>query len=119
MKKQSLNSLSDLDQLVYATDPNILPQDQKPDLEAEPFSDVRQNLKITLDRKHRGGKSVTLVYGFVGSEGDLERLGKALKAKCGCGGAIKNGEILIQGDHIAKIIEYLTAQGHKIRKVGG
>ncbi len=78
----------------------------------------RQNLRVWLDRKQRAGKVVTLVRGFVGTEEDLAELARLLKTRCGVGGAAKEGEILIQGDHRERIVEILLKAGYSCKKAG-
>lgn len=102
--------------VVFSTNPDFQYQYEKEKVH-ETLSLQKQNLKVMLDKKQRGGKVVTLIAGFVGMEKDIQELGRKLKIKCGVGGSVKDGEIIIQGDFRDRIVSLLTAEGYKARKV--
>jgi translation initiation factor 1 len=95
---------------VYSTDPNFSFQEENK--HAETIAPVRQKLKVRLDTKHRAGKAVTLIENFIGTNEDLEVLGKKLKNFCGTGGSAKDGEIIIQGDQREKLMQWLIKNGY-------
>lgn len=103
--------------MVYSTNPDYQYETSE-EAEVETLEPARQELRVWLDRKQRGGKVVTLVKGFVGREEDLQALAKLLKTKCGVGGATKEGEILIQGDHRDRVVELLLKSGYRCKKAG-
>lgn len=104
--------------VVFSTNPDFKFENNSQD-EQETLPPGKQNLKVQLDKKKRAGKSVTLVTGFSGTEADLNALGKLLKTKCGVGGTVKDGEILIQGDFVVRVMEILKNEGYKVKRVGG
>ncbi len=104
--------------VVFSTNPDFS-YDGEPEEKKVTLPPGQQKLIVMRDRKKRKGKTVTLVSGFSGSEEDLTALGKMLKTRCGVGGTVKDGEILIQGDFCSRILEILTAEGYKVRRSGG
>jgi translation initiation factor 1 len=104
--------------VVYSTNPEFqYRKDEKQEQETLPPS--QQKLIVSLDKKQRKGKSVTLIVGFIGKEDDLKELGKKLKTKLGVGGSAKDGEILIQGDFRERVMEMLKADGYQAKRSGG
>ena len=113
MAKNKFQSLSGI---VFSTDPNFkIEEDTQPE---ETLLPAQQLLKIKLDTKHRAGKAVTLITGFIGKTEDCEELGKKLKNQCGTGGSVKDNEIIVQGDHREKVLQWLLKNGYtKAKKV--
>jgi len=110
-KKEKVN-------IVYSTNPNFQFQfDEEEEIQTLPKA--QQKLYVSIDRKQRAGKEVTLVEGFVGTDEDLKELGKMLKSKCGVGGTAKDNEILIQGNFKEKIFDLLVKEGYSVKKKGG
>jgi translation initiation factor 1 len=103
--------------MVYSTGSGGNLNDNEDDQETLPANE--QLLYVSLDRKQRKGKEVTLVEGFVGAADDLSELARKLKSKCGVGGNAKDGEIIIQGNKRDKVIELLEADGYKTKRKGG
>ncbi len=104
--------------VVFSTNPDFQYENNQEE-SADTLPPQQQNLMVFLDKKNRKGKSVTLISGFVGKVEDLKELGKLLKSKCGVGGSIKDGEILIQGNFCDRIIEILKSEGFKVKRSGG
>jgi translation initiation factor 1 len=101
--------------LVYSTDPNFKLEEEQQE-EQETLLPEEQKIKIKLEKKHRGGKTVTLIENFVGTDADKQELGKKLKTSCGTGGSVKEGEILVQGDNRDKVLQWLLKNGYKNSK---
>lgn len=95
---------------VYSTDPNF--QFEQENESTETLPPAQQKLRVILDKKHRAGKAVTLITGFIGTNEDLEDLGKKLKNFCGTGGAVKDGEAIVQGDQRDKVLQWLLKNGY-------
>ena len=104
--------------VVYSTNPDYN-YEMNEEEEQTTLPSAQQRLRVQLDRKNRGGKVVTLVTGFVGTDNDLKELGKLLKSKCGVGGSAKDGEIIVQGDFKQRVIELLKSEGYKQTKPVG
>lgn len=110
-KKEKVN-------IVYSTNPDFQFQfDEEEEIQTLPKA--QQKLYVSIDRKQRAGKEVTLIEGFVGTDEDLKELGKMLKSKCGVGGTAKDNEILIQGNFKEKIFDLLLKEGYSVKKKGG
>jgi len=112
MSKKKLNSFGGL---VYSTDPDFKLPQEDPGEEQTP-DPSQQKLRIRLDTKHRAGKAVTLVEGFIGTTADREDIGKKLKSFCGTGGSVKDGDIIVQGDNRDKVLLWLQKNGYKLAK---
>ncbi len=110
------NDWKDRLNVVYSTNPDFR-YEISGEEEAETLPPARQQLRISLDKRNRNGKSVTLITGFIGKEDDLKELAKMLKTKCGVGGSCKDAEILIQGDFRTKILEILQTSGYRAKVI--
>lgn len=110
-KKQRIN-------VVYSTNPNFSYESEE-ETEQETLAPGEQTLYVSIDKKQRAGKEVTLVEGFIGSDEDLKELGKMLKSKCGVGGTAKDGEIIVQGNFRDKVMDLLLKEGYKVKRKGG
>lgn len=114
---KKISSLEDLGGFVFSTNENF-EFDSNPENE-ETLAPKHQRLEAHLDKKNRGGKVATIIKGFQGNEEDLKTLGKILKTKCGVGGAVKDNEIIIQGNFRDKVIQILQSEGYNVKRVGG
>ena len=101
--------------IVYSTNPDFRSEEEEKEEVATPEK-RQQKLRVSIEKKGRGGKTVTVVSGFTGSEDNLKELGKLLKTKCGVGGSVKDGDILIQGEFRQRIIDLLKEEGYSQTK---
>jgi len=114
---KKINSLDSLGGFVFSTNKDF--EFDNNDEQQETPANSEQRLEAHLDKKNRGGKVATVIKGFKGSDDDLKTLAKQLKTLCGVGGSAKDGEIIIQGNFRDKIMDFLTKEGFKIKRVGG
>jgi len=106
-------NIPDINGFVFSTNPDFNFQNEGSGSSGT-LPPGKQRLRIVLDTRHRGGKTVTAILGFVGKPEDLELLGKKIKQFCGTGGAVKDGQILIQGDQTIKVRTFLGKEGYRI-----
>jgi len=116
MAKKKIGSFSDLGGFVFSTDDKFAPSSEE---KTETLPNQQQHLEAHFSNKGRGGKTVTVIKGFEGTDEALKTLSKSLKTKCGVGGSIKDGEIIIQGKYRDKIIELLKKDNYNVKRVGG
>ncbi|MDA3890330.1 MAG: translation initiation factor [Salinivirgaceae bacterium] len=118
MAKKNKQDWKDRLNVVYSTNTDFnYEHDQEEEEETLPAN--KQNLKVSIDKKQRKGKAVTLIEGFVGTDEDLKNVAKTLKTKCGVGGSAKDGEIMVQGEFKQKVADILSNLGYKVKQVGG
>ena len=97
--------------VVYSTNPDFKYTTDEQE-KSETLPKQQQKLRVSIEKNHRGGKTVTIVRNFIGSDEDMKELGRMLKTRCGVGGSTKHGEILIQGDFKQRVIEILKQEGY-------
>ena len=97
--------------VVYSTNPDFQYTTDEEEL-VETLPKQQQKLRVSIEKNHRGGKTVTLVKNFVGSDDDLKELARLLKTRCGVGGSAKDGEIIVQGDFKPRVVEILKQEGY-------
>lgn len=114
---KKISSLEDLGGFVFSTNKEFEFENDKES--EETIANNKQRLEAHLDKKNRAGKVATIIKGFQGNDEDLKTLGKMLKTKCGVGGAVKDKEIIIQGNFRDKIMEILKTEGYNVKRIGG
>ena len=105
------NDWKDRLNIVYSTNPDFQYSTDEME-ENETLPKQQQKLRVSIEKNHRGGKTVTIVRNFIGTSDDIKELGKLLKTKCGVGGSTKDGEILVQGEFKEKVVEILKKEGY-------
>ncbi len=103
-----------INNIVFSTASNWEPEVENNDVDT--LAPAEQKLRVRYETKHRGGKKVTVVEGFIGKDEDLQTLGRTLRQQCGVGGSAKDGDILVQGNVVSKVVEILKNQGYKQTK---
>lgn len=118
------NTSSSLGSLVYSTDTGrVCPGCRQPvgsctcRQAAVPKGDGV--VRVSLQTKGRGGKSVTLVKGLALNAHELDVLGKQLRSACGAGGTVKDGVVEVQGSHVDTLLAALHKLGHSGKRAGG
>lgn len=119
MAKKKKIGLEELGGLVFSTNNELEEEMHNNGQEEEVIEPKEQALEAHFSNKGRGGKTVTVIKGYIGPEKELDALGKRLKKYCGVGGSVKNGEIIIQGDLREKIMSLLKKEGYTVKRVGG
>ena len=111
MAKNKFNSSG----IVYSTNPDFRPEEEltEKEISLQPF---KQKIRVKLETKHRAGKAVTVIDGFLGNEDEKIELGKKLKTYCGTGGSVKDGEIIVQGDNRDKVVAWFHKNGYTAAK---
>ena len=116
MAKKKIGNLSDLGGFVFSTNDSFDPSEEN---DNDTLANNQQQLEAHFSNKGRGGKTVTVVKGFIGNDTDLKALAKLLKSKCGVGGSAKDGEIIIQGNYRDKVMEILKKENYNVKRIGG
>ena len=106
------NKNKHLQGVVYSTDPQFKYESGEEE-HKDTLDHQKQQLRVRIEKQHRGGKTVTVIDGFIGKEEDRQALGKLLKQKCGSGGSVKDGLILIQGEMKERVVKLLHELGFK------
>lgn len=101
--------------VVFSTNPDYQYEYQE-EKEEQTLPDNQQKLRIRMEKNNRGGKTVTVISGFIGKSDDIKELGRRLKTAVGVGGSVKDGDIIIQGDMRERIVSLLKSWGYSQTK---